>query len=176
MRVRTTLALLGTAVAVSGVFAPAAQAGDTAVTFTVAGGVLTLTAPASATLSAGPIELTGATATGSLGSTLVEDKRGTALHSVTVTMSSTNFTEAGGTTPIDASNVTGYSGPATTAGAAVAVPTLTGQPLAGSGSTVLTMNSVVGAGSASYSPTVTVAVPVGTEAGSYSGTVTQTAV
>lgn len=175
MRARTTLTLLGAAIAASAALAPAAHAGDTTVTFSLTGGSLSLTAPSSATLSSsGALSITGSSASGTLGSTTVKDERGAALHSLTVTMSSTAFSRSGGGTSIAASNVTGYSGVATATGTAVAVPTVTGQALAGSGSAILTLNSVLGAGGASYNPTVSVSIPAGTEAGDYSATVTQT--
>jgi hypothetical protein len=89
-------------------------------------------------------------------------------------MSSTAFTRTGGGTSIAATNITGYSGAATATGTAVAVPTLTGQALAGAGSSVLTLGSVLGAGGATYNPTVAVTIPAGTQAGDYTATVTQT--
>jgi len=175
MRARTTLALVGAFVAATAALAPAANAGDTTVTFTLTGGSLSLTAPSSAALTtSGAISVTGSSATGTLGSTEVKDERGTALHSVTVTMSSGAFSRTGGGTSIAATNVTGYSGLATATGTAVAVPTATGQALSGAGSTVLTLNSVLGAGGATYNPTVGVTIPAGTQAGDYSATVTQT--
>ncbi|MDT7538014.1 MAG: hypothetical protein QOI82_1599 [Actinomycetota bacterium] len=164
------LALTGSVLAASPAFA-----GDTTVTFTLAGGSLTLTAPSSATLTpSGAIGVTGSSATGTLGSTNVTDARGTALHSVSVTMSSTAFSRTGGGTSIPSSGITGYSGVATPTGTAVAVPTATGQSLDAAGSTILTLNSVLGAGGADYNPTVSVTIPAGTQAGSYTATVTQT--
>lgn len=181
MRARLTLAASTAALALAGsVFAasPALAApGDTTVTFALTGGNLTLTAPGSASLTpsgGGVISISGNSASGSLGSTTVTDARGTALHTVTVTMKSTGFTGAGGGS-IPASDVTGYSGAATPTGVAVAVPTATGQALAGTGSTILTLTGVVGAGGATYNPTVSVTIPAGTLADNYTATVTQTA-
>ena len=153
----------------------AANAADTNVTFSLTGGSLTLDAPASATLSAGALDVAGTTATGQLGTTTVSDTRGALSHTVTVTMSTTDFTTTGGDT-IAKSNATGSSGAAVPSGVAVAVPTLTGQNIgAAGGATILQLTGVVGSASATYSPTVTVAVPGSAVAGNYSGVVTQTA-
>src|SRR3954471_9918003 len=147
-----------TAAAVTALVPTAADAADTNVTFTLSGGSLTLTAPASAALTAGALDVTGTTATGQLGNSTVTDTRGALAHTVTVAMSTTNFTTTGGAT-IDKSNATGSSGVAVPSGVAVAVPTLTGQNIgAAGGATILQLTGVVGSASATYSPTVTVAV------------------
>jgi hypothetical protein len=177
MRARFFVAAGTAALALAGsvLGATPAFAGSTTVTFTLSGGSLTLTAPANATLTpSGAIGVTGASATGQLGSTNVTDARGTALHSVAVTMSSTAFSRSGGGTSIPSTGITGYSGTATPTGTAVPVPTATGQSLDSAGSTILTLNSVLGAGGADYNPTVTVSIPAGTQAGDYQATVTQT--
>jgi hypothetical protein len=176
MRKSLALAVTGLTVASLAAVVPGtANAADTNVTFSLTGGSLTLTAPASATLTAaGALGVTGTSVSGQLGSTTVSDERGALTHSVTVTMSSTNFSDGAGNS-VAATNATGYSGVATTSGVAVAVPTATGQALSGTGSTILTLNSVIGSGGATYNPTVDVTIPAGTVAGNYSGTVTQTA-
>ena len=176
MRKTPALALaVLTAASVTALVPTAANAADTNVTFTLSGGSLTLTAPASASLTAGGLGVGGTTATGQLGSSTVTDTRGALAHTVTVTMSTTDFTTGGGAT-IDKSNVTGYSGVATPAGVGVAVPTVTGQNVgAAGGATILQVTGVVGSASATYNPTVSVAVPANAVAGSYSGVVTQTA-
>jgi hypothetical protein len=176
MRKRPALALAVLTVAsVTALVPTAANAADTNVTFTLTGGSLTLTAPASATLTAGGLGVGGTTATGTLGSSTVTDTRGALTHTVTVTMSTTDFTTTGGDT-IAKSNATGYSGVATPSGVGVAVPTLTGQTIgAAGGATILQLTGVIGSASATYNPTVSVAVPAGAVAGDYSGVVTQTA-
>src|SRR3954452_16316847 len=164
-----------TVAAVTALVPTAANAADTNVTFTLSGGSLTLTAPAAAALTAGGLGVGGTTATGTLGSSVVTDTRGALAHTVTVTMSSTDFTTTGGAT-IDKSNVTGYSGVAVPGAVAVPVPTLTGQTVGASGgAAILQLTGVVGSASATYSPTVSVAVPGNAVAGDYSGVVTQTA-
>ena len=176
MRKRPALALAVLTVAsVTALMPTAANAADTNVTFTLSGGSLTLTAPASAALTAGGLGVGGTTATGQLGTSTVTDTRGALTHTVTVTMSTTDFTTIGGDT-ITASNATGYSGVATPSGVGLAVPTLTGQTIgAAGGATILQLTGVIGSASASYSPTVSVAVPADAVAGDYSGVVTQTA-
>lgn len=178
MRSRKLATLALSAAAMGGLVltAPGAGAADTPVTFTLSAGSLSISAPTStATLTpASALSVGGTSVTGQLGTTTVTDERGTALHSVTVTMSSGAFTHSDGTTTIAATNATGYSGLATPTGTAAAVPTATGQPLSGAGSTILTLTSVLGAGGASYNPTVSVAVPADAIVGTYTGTVTQT--
>jgi hypothetical protein len=153
-----------------------ATAEDTAVTFELTGGFLTITqAPAAATLTSGALTVGGSTVSGALGSTSVTDERGALLNNATVTMSSSDFSN--GSTTIPASSATGYSGVATPdSGTTVPVGTtaLTAVALSGLGGTILTMESV-GTGSASYDPTVTVAIPTDATAGTYTGTITQTA-
>lgn len=175
------LATVGT-VAVSGLLPTAASAapGDTGVTFTLSGGSLTLSTPsATATLSpGGALGVGGTTVSGQLGATTVTDNRATAAHSVTVTMASTDFTDGAGDT-ISKSNATAYSGvPSSTSGLTVTfVPTTVATPASignTGGATVFSMTGLVGSASATYNPTVSVAVPNNAVAGTYTGTVTQT--
>lgn len=181
---RTRLVVAGiAALGVVGMAMPA-QAGDTAVTFTLTGGDLTITTPtAAATLSAGALSVTGTSVSGTLGSTTVTDERGALLQNVTVTMASSAFTNDPNPDPavtgdeyvIPATAATGYSGVATPSGTAVPVPTTAGVAIGGVGGSILTMESS-GSGGASYNPTVSVAVPAGATAGTYKGTITQTVV
>jgi hypothetical protein len=170
-----TLATLATA-SVAALVPTAANAADTNVTFTLSGGSLTLSAPGSASLTAaGNLGVTGTSVSGSLGSSTVTDSRGSLAHTVTVNMSSTDFTDAASDV-IAKSNAAGSSGATVPTGVAVAVPTLTGQTIGASGgATILQLTGVVGAASTTYNPTVTVTIPANAIAGSYSGTITQTA-
>jgi len=151
----------------------AANAADTSVTFTLSGGSLTISAPASATLTGATLAVGGTSVSGSLGGTTVTDARGTLTHVDTVNMASTDFSDGSGDT-VPATGATGYSGVGTISGVAVSVPTLVGVALNGAGSTVYQMTGVVGSASATYSPTVAVTIPTNTIAGTYTGTVTQT--
>jgi hypothetical protein len=152
-----------------------ADAADTNVTFTLSGGSLTLTAPGSASLSAaGNLGVSGTTVSGQLGSSTVTDARGALAHTVTVTMSTTDFTTSASDT-IAKSAATGYSGATVPTGVAVAVPSLTGQAIGNAGgATILQLTGVVGSASTTYNPTVSIAVPANAVAGNYSGTITQT--
>jgi hypothetical protein len=179
MRKSLALAVTGLTVASLAAVVPGtANAADTNVTFTIAGGSLTLSAPGSAALTAsGNLGLTGTTVSGQLGSTTVTDARGSLLGSFNVKMSTTDFSDGSGNT-IAKSNATGYSGVATPSGVAVPVGTtnLTAVNIgAAGGGTIVTVTGVTGAASVSYNPTVSVAVPADTVAGDYSGVVTQTA-
>jgi len=175
MRKPLVLGLAALMTAGLGALVPAAaNAADTAVTFTLTGGSLTLTAPTSAALSNAGLQVGGTSVTGTLGNTTVTDARGALGHIDTVTMSVTDFSDGHGNS-VAKSNATGYSGVFTPTGVAVAVPTTTGQTIgAAGGATVLQMTGVVGSASATYNPTVTVTIPTNTIAGDYSGTVTQT--
>jgi hypothetical protein len=177
MRKSLALALATlTSASVAALVPTAANAADTNVTFTLSGGSLTLSAPSSASLSAaGNLGVGGTTVSGTLGNSTVDDSRGSLAHTVTVNMSTTNFTDGSGDT-IAKSNATGSSGLTTPNGVAVAVPTLTGQTIgAAGGATILTLTGVVGAANTTYNPSVSVTIPANSIAGSYSGTVTQTA-
>jgi hypothetical protein len=176
MRKPLALGLATVAVASVAALVPtAANAADTNVTFSLTGGSLTLTAPTDAALSSSALSVSGTSVTGSLGSTTVSDERGALAHTVTVTMSTTDFSDGAGDT-IAASNATGYSGAAVVSGVGVAVPTLTGQSIGNAGgASILDITGVVGSASTTYNPTVTVSIPADTVAGDYSGTVTQTA-
>jgi hypothetical protein len=170
---RTRIVVAGiAALGIVGVALPA-SAEDTAVTFELTGGFLELSAhPTAATLTAGALTVGGKTVTGALGSTTVTDERGSLANSATVSMVSSVFSN--GSTTIPAASVSGYSGVATP-DSGVTVPTATLVPVSiGTAATILTMTSV-GTGSATYNPTISVAVPSDATAGTYTGTVTQTA-
>jgi hypothetical protein len=124
-----------------------AQAGsdpDTTVTFAVTSGALTMTAPSAANLGSGA---PGSTISGALGSVSVSDNRALLSASWTVTASASNFTTGTGT-------------PAETipAGDVSYAPGVTGS----SGS---------GDNSASWDPTISVAVPVAAVNGTYTGVI-----
>lgn len=186
-----TLALSATALGGAILAAPAAAAGDTAVTFTLAQGALTMNhASGTATLDgSGGLSLGGATVTGSLPATTVNDARGGLLHTLTVTMKSSAFTldenengavDVAETRTIPDTAVSGRGGPITAsslgtlpvnASAGVAAD----QPMAGNGSEIVKVASVIGSLSVTDAPSVTVAVPATASSGKYIGTVTQTA-
>jgi hypothetical protein len=154
----------------------------TAVTHTTAGdsvpsaaitvtpiGFLTLSVPSSATL---PGVAPGHTTSGQLGTMTVSDSRG--VGSWTATVSATAFLS--GPNTIALSQISYWSGPAT---ATTGTGTFTaGQPTAANAVT-LTVNrtdfSLTGGSavnSASWNPTLVVAVPLATVAGTYTATIT----
>jgi hypothetical protein len=154
-----------------------AVADDTNTTFTVSGGSLTLSAPASAALGTGAM---GATLSVLLGTTTVSDQRGALVAAWTATASASTFTTGGGTAPetIANSSVDYCSGAATAStGAGTFTPGQATCPadvvtLAAS-RTAFTLTGGSGANTASWNPTVRVRIPATAVAGAYSGTVTQ---
>jgi hypothetical protein len=143
---------------------------DTTVTFAVTSGALTMTAPASANLGSGA---PGTTITGEIGATTVTDDRALLSASWTADASATDFT-TGTATPAETIPVTDATyapGTITTTGGITATPTsitLDGEPQA-----VVTGTAGVGNNTASWNPTVAVAVPVQAVVGTYTGTLTQ---
>src|SRR4051794_17434507 len=109
MRTRLRFAAVSLAAAITtvgmGMLAPAAHAaaGDTIATFTISGGTLTISVPNS-TVNLGTVAAGSLAASGSLGSTTVTDQRGALVAAWTVTVTSTDFTTGGGTTPEKVTN------------------------------------------------------------------------
>jgi hypothetical protein len=149
---------------------PAGGDPDTTVTFAVTTGALTLTAPASATLGSGA---PGTTISGQLGTVTVTDSRALLVASWTTTASSTDFTTGGGTPAetIPAADATYTPGTVTTTGTittSTSVITLSGTP-----QTVVTGSAGVGNNTASWNPTIAVAVPSAAVGGTYTGTLSE---
>ncbi len=176
MRIRhtvVTVVLVVMATTIS--LAPAALAADTPTTFGITAGGLGVAVPAAANLgSAAP----GASATAQLGAVTVTDDRAALGAAWTATVSATAFTTGAATAAETVANtaLSYWSGPATattgtgtatagqaTAGAAVVLST---------GQTAFTWSAGSGNNSASWNPTLIVAVPATAVAGTYSGTVT----
>ena len=148
----------------------ASAAGGTAATFTLTGGSLSISQPASATLGSAA---TGAlTLAGSLGAVTVTDSRGNLNAIWTASVSSTNFTTGGGSTYETVTNSKiAYTGGLATS--ATGVGTFTPGTLANlsasgtAGSWVGTGNNTV-----TWNPTITFTLSPSQVAGTYSGTVT----
>jgi hypothetical protein len=147
-------------------------AGDppTTVTFTVSSGALTLTAPDSADLGTNA-PLT--TIAGALGTVTVTDNRALLGAAWTATASSTDFT-TGAATPAETIPATdvGYDpGPITTTGTITA----TGTPitLSGDPQPVVIGTDIVGDNTATWDPTISVAVPATAVVGLYTATLSQ---
>jgi hypothetical protein len=151
--------------------ADAAISSATPATITITGGALSITAPtASVSLGSSPETVGGETISGPLGQVQVEDARDPAAGSGWVaSVISSAFTPATGPA-IPASDV-GYTvGPITQVGTATYTannpPNLTGV------SPAVTATGINGDNSATWNPTINVAVPGGLAAGTYSATIT----
>jgi hypothetical protein len=149
---------------------------DTTVTFTVTSGTLTITAPATVGLTSGA---PGTTITGSVGPVTVTDNRALLAASWTATVLATPWTTGaastaetipvsdvgyavGTITPTGTITVTGTDRPAGTAAG----------DLSGAAQTVVTGTAGVGDNSATWNPTLSIAVPASAVGGDYTGTLT----
>ncbi len=144
---------------------------NTTITFTVTSGLLTMTAPGSADLGSG---LPGTTISSNLGGdVVVTDDRALLAASWTATASSTNFTTGTGTAAetIPATDV-GYDPGTITPTGTSAADTGTVITLSGAAQTVVT-GTAVGDNTATWDPTLSVAVPGTAVTGGYTGTLTQ---
>ena len=167
--------LLATTLALAALALPAA-ADTTTTTFTLSGGALSISVPASKNLGSAA---TGAsTLSSQLGTVTVTDERGALAGSWTATVASTDFTTGGATTDetVAKSSVTYWSGAATsTSGTAVRVPgqaTSANAQALGSSRTAFSATGVIGNNTTAWNPTLTVNIPSAAVAGTYSGTVT----
>jgi hypothetical protein len=140
------------------------------VTFAVNVGALSMTAPASASLGSGD---PGTTITGTLGgNVVVTDTRAALAAAWTAVASSTDFTTGGATSAetIPAGDATYTPGAVTTTGTVTTTEsTIT---LSGTPQTVVT-GTGSGNNTASWDPTIAVAVPAAAVGGTYTGILTQ---
>jgi hypothetical protein len=149
---------------------PAASDPSTTMTFVVTVGALALSAPVSANIGSGA---PGTTVSGLLGTVTVTDNRALAIAAWTATASSTSWITGGGTfdETIPATAGTYSPGPVTTTGEITAVPhaiTLSTSP-----QPVVVGSAGVGDNTASWNPTIAVAIPAGAVGGTYTSTLTQ---
>lgn len=164
LRILGTLALGVSAVAL---LPTAAMADDTATTFSLTGGSLTLAVQGTATLTNAT---TGTTAiTGNLGAVSVTDERGGTANWV-ASGASTAFTGAlvGGSS----STAVRYTGGTVTETGTITVADGAETALTGVAASVVAPSSLSGNNTAAWSPTLDVTMPAGALADSYSGTVT----
>jgi hypothetical protein len=166
LRTCGTLAIVGSVLALVPVgSATAAATGDTGATFTLAGGSLDLTVAADAALTDGA---PGATSvSGSLGPVSVSDTRGSIAGWV-VSAASTAFVDGAGSESTGAS----YDSGTATASTGIVTPTSAGATSIGVVAPVAAGTEASGNNTASYTPTLTVALPPSALAGDYTGTVT----
>ena len=152
-----------------------ADSGISTATVTVTGGALSITVPVDAgSLGTRVNTVAGGTISGSLGQVQVNDARSAAAGSGwVVTVISTAFTPPSG--PTIAASAVGY-----TAGAIVKTGTATftaNNPVSLTGAVAaVTATGITGDNSATWNPTINVAVPGGTIANVYSATITHSVV
>lgn len=176
---RKSLALAATTIAAAtlalGVGAPQALAETSSATLSVTGGALTMTVPADAgSLGTRANTVEGGTISGLLGEVQVNDARSAAAGSGWVaSVISTAFTPPSG--PAIAASAVGY-----TAGVVVKVGTATytaNDPTDLTGvAPAVTATGITGDNSATWNPTINVAVPGGMAANTYSATITHSVV
>jgi len=181
MRRRIRIAAVLSAAALTagsiGLLAPAAHAatsGNTTATFTIQGGALSITVPAS-TVDLGTVAAGSLSASGPLGDTSVSDQRGSLVATWTLTASSTNFTTGGGSAneTVANTNVSYLAGPSTSVAPALAgvftpVPAVTlGSPIAAGAFAGSGVNTV------HWNPTISFVLSANQTAGLYTGTITQ---
>jgi hypothetical protein len=157
--------------------AEAATSGNTTTTFTVSasGTGLAITVPATASLGNGT---PGTAISAQLGAVQVTDSRAVDPAAWTASVTSSNFTIGATTDTIPVADVNYWSGPATaTVGSGTFTP---GQVTSGDQATLsatapltaMSLSGGVGSNSATWDPTLVVAVPAAAVAGLYTGTVT----
>ncbi|MGA5823860.1 hypothetical protein ACPC54_39175 [Kitasatospora sp. NPDC094028] len=175
MRIRYSVAAAAAMVVANAGVAGAAP-GDTTVTFSVSAGSLTISVPAGpAGLGSGP---PGNSVSGQLGNVTVTDDRALLTAAWTASAISTSFKTGGGTTAetVPASAVSYWSGTASsTTGLGVFTP---GQATAAQAQslnvsrTAYSLTGGTGNNSATWNPTLVVAIPASAVNGTYTGTVT----
>ena len=174
MRTRSLLVLLAAGLLSLGVALPA-SADTTTASVTVTGGTLTISAPAAAgSLGSLANSVSGGTISGTLGQVQVNDARSAAAGSGWVaSVISTAFTPSAGPT-IAASFVSYTAGTITKVGTATYTANNPGN-LTGV-SAAVTATGITGDNSATWTPTINVAVPGGTVATTYSAIITHSVV
>jgi hypothetical protein len=177
MNTRSLLLMTATGLLMFGLAVPAAASppGATGATITITGGTLAISVPSAAVdLGTRADTVGGGTISGQLGSVQVTDARSAAAGSGWVaSVISSAFTPPAGPA-IPASNVSYTTGPITKVGTATYTADdpadLTGVAPA------VTASGITGDNSATWNPTINVAVPGGMAAGVYTATITHSVV
>jgi hypothetical protein len=174
MRTRSLLVVAAAGMLSLGIALPA-SADTTTASVTVTGGTLTISAPAAAgSLGSIANSVSGGTISGTLGQVQVNDARSAAAGSGWVaSVISTAFTPSAGPT-IAASFVSYTAGTITKVGTATYTANNPGN-LTGV-SAAVTATGITGDNSATWTPTINVAVPGGTVATTYSAIITHSVV
>ncbi|MDX6198257.1 MAG: hypothetical protein QOJ79_1408 [Actinomycetota bacterium] len=181
MRARLILTAGIAAAAVVGSVFAASPASAQGVTFTLTGGVISIAETSTAaalTPAAGLAGQTGTTVAGALGSTTVTDNRAGVLGWQSKITGTTAFSNGTFTIPVTAATAF-VPGTVSTSGVVAAtqgtyLSAATGLALTGSAQTLVTATAVVGNNTATFNPSLSIAVPGGATAGDYVGAVTQT--
>lgn len=166
MNLRKHLAIAAAATALLAGTALPASADDTATTFTLTGGSLTLSVGATAALTNEASGVGANTITGTLGTVTVTDARGGTVGWVASAASST-FTGTG----LSTSNGVAYTNGTVTETGTNTVAAASALSIT-SAAAVATATAVSGNNTASWNPTLDVSMPAGALAGDYSGVVT----
>jgi len=174
MRTRSLLVVVAVGLLSLGIALPA-SADTTTASVTVTGGTLTISAPAAAgSLGSIANSVSGGTISGTLGQVQVNDARSAAAGSSWVaSVISTAFTPSAGPT-IAASFVSYTAGTITKVGTATYTANNPGN-LTGV-SAAVTATGITGDNSATWTPTINVAVPGGVVATTYSAIITHSVV
>ncbi|MGH9033219.1 MAG: hypothetical protein ACRDY4_03450 [Acidimicrobiia bacterium] len=165
----TRILLAAAASALAVLPATTSTADDTDTSFTLLGGTLAISTPASTDL--GSHSVNALLFSGQLGDVTVTDDRGALAAAWTATVSSTNFTTGAASTSetVANANVAYSSGPAVTTGTGVFTPSVAlGLALPGAAG----VWTGVGSNSATWDPTIAVTLAPGRVAGVYTGTIT----
>ena len=167
MKLRKPLAVLATAATFIVGAALPASAADTATTFSLTGGDLTLSVSESATLTSEASGVAANVITGTLGEVGVTDARGGTAGWVT-SAASTTFTGEG----LSVSSAVAYTNGTVTETGTNSVAAVTSAALTTTAAAVATATAVSGNNTASWNPTLDVSMPAGALTGAYAGTVT----
>jgi hypothetical protein len=175
MRTHRSLVAIAAGVLALGALALPASAEPTTATVTVEGGALTITVPTNGgNLGTRANTVAGGTISGPLGQVQVNDARSAAAGSGWVTsVISTAFTPPSG--PAIAASAVGYTA-GTIAKVGTATYTANDPPNLTGVAPAITATGITGDNSATWNPTINVAVPGGTAAGVYSATITHSVV
>jgi len=174
MRIRRGIAALAASAALTGgIVATAMPAGaaDTTTTFTLAGGALNITAPATANIGSFATGL--GSVSGQLGAVQVTDQRGALVATWTASVVSTDFVTGGGTADekVTKANIN-YSSGARTASSGIGVFAPSLNASLASSATAATLALGVGNNSSTWNPTLNFTLQGTQVAGTYTGTIT----
>lgn len=167
MRGRHLAISAGGALALTALTAPAANAADTTVTFTVTTGGLSISAQTAANLGSGPV---GGTVSGHLGTVRVVDARVPSSGSWTARVSSSTYTD--GTTTIPPTDATYDPGtPTLISGSGTLTPGSAGD-LGSQRIAMIYTGGGTATSEATWDPNLSIFIPLGSTLGDYTGTVT----